>query len=139
MKNWQSRLSRRILLKMAGAAATTFGLLGTRESLAANASGTAKGVDIKVAGYDYDRVRPIMDGQVGIPGARVSFHYEDIYAVNQYAFGTDQKYEASELGLIPFIHYEIRQQRLPRIQPYSRIHLPHFPPSQCFCACGLGY
>jgi len=103
MKNWQSRLSRRILLKMAGAAATTFGLLGTRESLAANASGTAKGVDIKVAGYDYDRVRPIMDGQVGIPGARVSFHYEDIYAVNKYAFGTDQKYEVTELGLIPFI------------------------------------
>ena len=88
---------------MAGAAATTFGLLGTRESLAANASGTAKGVDIKVAGYDYDRVRPIMDGQVGIPGARVSFHYEDIYAVNKYAFGTDQKYEVTELGLIPFI------------------------------------
>ena len=103
MKNWQSRLSRRILLKMAGAAATTSGLLGTREALAANASGTAKGVDIKVAGYDYDRVRPIMDGQVGIPGARVSFHYEDIYDVNQYAFGTDQKYEVSELGLIPFI------------------------------------
>ncbi len=103
MKNWQSRLSRRILLKMAGAAATTFGLVGTRESLAANASGTAKGVDIKVAGYDYDRVRPIMDGQVGIPGARVSFHYEDIYAVNKYAFGTDQKYEVTELGLIPFI------------------------------------
>lgn len=103
MKNWQSRLSRRILLKMAGAAATTSGLLATREALAANASGTAKGVDIKVAGYDYDRVRPIMDGQVGIPGARVSFHYEDIYAVNKYAFGTDQKYEVTELGLIPFI------------------------------------
>ena len=37
---------------------------------------------VKVAGYDYDRVRAIMDGQVGIEGAEVSFHYEDIYAVN---------------------------------------------------------
>ena len=101
MKNWQSRLSRRILLKMAGAAATTSGLLGTREALAANASGTAKGVDIKVAGYDYDRVRPIMDGQVGIPGARVSFHYEDIYAVNQSTINALIVKVNGTLGYIP--------------------------------------
>jgi hypothetical protein len=40
---------------------------------------------IKAAGYDYDRVRGVMDGKVGIEGADVSFHYEDIYAVNNYA------------------------------------------------------
>jgi hypothetical protein len=42
---------------------------------------------IKIAGYDYDRVRAIMDGQAGVEGAEVNFHFEDIYAVNRYAFG----------------------------------------------------
>jgi len=58
---------------------------------------------IEVAGYDYDRVKGIIDGRAGIEQAKVSFHYEDIYAVNDYAFGPKKKYEVSELGLIPYI------------------------------------
>ena len=59
--------------------------------------------DIKVAGYDYDRVKGIIDGRAGIDGASVSFHYEDIYAVNRLAFGPTKTYEVSELGLIPYV------------------------------------
>ena len=33
----------------------------------------------KIAGYDYDRVRAIMDGHAGMEGAEVTFHVEDIY------------------------------------------------------------
>ena len=76
---------------------------------AAAVASTAKGATVKVAGYDYDRVRAIMDGQVGIEGAEVSFHYEDIYAVNNYAFGPEPKYEVSELGLIPYVNKFINE------------------------------
>lgn len=58
---------------------------------------------IKIAGYDYDRVRAIMDGQIGIEGAKASFNIENIYALNSYAFGSEKKYEVTEMGLIPYI------------------------------------
>jgi 4,5-dihydroxyphthalate decarboxylase len=59
--------------------------------------------EIKIAGYDYDRVRPIADGKVGIPGSRVAFEYQDIYSVNRSAFGPERKYEVTEIGLIPYV------------------------------------
>jgi len=58
---------------------------------------------IKCAGYEYDRCRAIIDAKVGIEGADVSFHDEDIYSVNALAFGKTPKYEVTELGLIPYI------------------------------------
>ena len=64
---------------------------------------TAAKPPIKVAGYDYDRVRAIMDGQVGVPGSEVVFEYQDIYTVNQSAFGPERKYEVTEIGLIPYV------------------------------------
>ena len=105
------KIDRRDLLKGVGAA-TAMGALGLASASAAeepteaqskNASADPSLQEIKVAGYDYDRVRPIKDGEVGIPGADVSFHYEDIYAVNRHAFGPDKTYEVSELGLIPYV------------------------------------
>jgi len=60
-------------------------------------------LDIKIAGYDYDRVRAIMDGKVVHKGLDVSFNVENIYNLNKSAFGPDQKYEVTELGLIPYI------------------------------------
>jgi len=69
---------RRDFLKMAalGGAAGTFAGLANPPALAADnasKSGSEQG-EIKVAGYDYDRVRGIMDGKTGIPGRKVSFH-----------------------------------------------------------------
>ena len=97
----EHRQSRRQLLKTAAAVATTTPIVGALAS--AEASGP-KGLEIKVAGYDYDRVRAIMDGRAKIDGASVSFHYEDIYSVNQLAFGDAKTYEVSELGLIPYVN-----------------------------------
>ncbi|WP_188109730.1 ABC transporter substrate-binding protein [Pseudohalioglobus sediminis] len=94
--------TRRNLLKSAGAIAGGASLLGT--SLGATSEVRRQLPQVKVAGYDYDRVKGIMDGRAGIEGAEVSFHYEDIYSVNELAFGDDKPYEVSELGLIPYVN-----------------------------------
>jgi len=60
-------------------------------------------LSINIAGYDYDRVRAIMDGQKSIEGANVNFTVENIYALNKFAFGPEKKYEVTEIGLIPYI------------------------------------
>jgi 4,5-dihydroxyphthalate decarboxylase len=99
-------MKRREILKLMGAAAVG-ALVGPGVARAASTS--EEGLPIKIAGYDYDRVRAIMDGQVGIEGAKVSFHYEDIYTVNDYAFGPERKYEVTELGLIPFVSKYINE------------------------------
>jgi 4,5-dihydroxyphthalate decarboxylase len=84
---------------VAGVAAGAWSALGSRAAVAA----TASKPQIKVAGYDYDRVRAIMDGKVGIPGSEVTFEYQDIYSLNRFAFGPERKYEVTELGLIPYV------------------------------------
>ena len=95
------KTSRRDLIKtsVAGAAVGALGVLPGRVAQAAE----AEKLQIKIAGYDYDRVRAIMDGQVGIEGADVSFDVLDIYGVNKDAFGPEPKYDVLELGLTPFI------------------------------------
>lgn len=71
-----------------------------------SSSSQAASIDLpefKVAGYNYDRVRGIVDGDVGLPGARLSFDFQDIYALNQSAFGPARNYAITEIGLIPYI------------------------------------
>jgi 4,5-dihydroxyphthalate decarboxylase len=95
------KASRRNFIKasIAGAAVGTLGVLPGRVGQAAE----AEKPQIKIAGYDYDRVRAIMDGQAGIEGAEVSFDVLDIYEVNKDSFGPEPKYDVIEMGLIPFI------------------------------------
>jgi 4,5-dihydroxyphthalate decarboxylase len=91
-------VNRRESLKLSGAAALA---LLTAKSGAASAE--AAGPKIKVAGYAYDRVQAIKDGTVGISRADVSFHTENIYRLNDLAFGPESTYEVTELGLIPYV------------------------------------
>jgi 4,5-dihydroxyphthalate decarboxylase len=97
----KNEASRRDFVKiaLAGAAVGPLGLSGGRTAQAAE----TRKHQLKIAGYDYDRVRSIMDGQVGIEGAEVSFNVENIYGASRYAFGPDRKYEITEIGLLPFI------------------------------------
>ena len=99
------KISRRDLIKtsVAGAVVGSLGVLSGEVGQAAE----AEKPQIRIAGYDYDRVRAIMDGQAGIEGAEVHFNVSDIYAANKYAFGPERKYEVTELGLIPFIEQYI--------------------------------
>ncbi len=60
-------------------------------------------LEITIAGYDYDRVSAIRDGKVSIEGADVNFEVSNIYSLNGSAFGKEQKFDISEMGLIPYI------------------------------------
>lgn len=64
---------------------------------------------MNIGGYDYDRVQAIMDGQVGMDGYDVRFDPADIYAVTVATFGTEQTYDVTEIGLLPFIERFINQ------------------------------
>ena len=77
--------SRRDFIKISAAGAT-IGTLGLLSARTGQATETGKH-RIKIAGYDYDRVRAIMDGQIGIEGTEVSFDVESIYEASRYAFG----------------------------------------------------
>ena len=92
-------------LSLAGAAIGTSGLLCSRADQSVQ-TGKPK---MKVAGYDYDRVRAIMDGQIGVEGADLSFNVETIYGASRYAFGPERKYEITELGMLPFIRKYINE------------------------------
>ena len=98
---------RRKIIKaaIAGSVVGTLGLLNSRSALSSEGGNHS----LKIAGYDYDRVRAIMDGAVGIDKADVNFHVESIYAVSRYAFGPEQKYEITEIGLIPFIRKYVNE------------------------------
>jgi len=71
--------------------------------LSASYSFADKALEITIAGYDYDRVSAIRDGKVSIEGATVNFEVSNIYSLNRSAFGVGQKYDISEVGLIPYI------------------------------------
>ena len=99
MKSYE--INRRNLFKtaLAGAAAAALNLGDGPTSQAAD----NKNPQIGIAGYAYDRVRAIQDGRLGLDGCDIQFHVEDIYAVNRYVFGSEKKYEVSEIGLIPYL------------------------------------
>jgi 4,5-dihydroxyphthalate decarboxylase len=63
----------------------------------------ANELEIKMAGYDYDRVHAIMDGTVKHEGFKITFIKENIYDLSVAAFGPEKKYEVTEIGLIPYI------------------------------------
>jgi len=105
MKKHQAQ--RRDFVKSSLALAAT-GALGAFAGITGQAAETKKLV-FTIAGYEYDRVRAIMNGQTGIDGADTSFSVEDIYALNRYAFGPERKYAVTEIGLIPFVRKYINE------------------------------
>jgi len=105
MKSYKTNRRNFIKTTVAG---TAIGSLGLWNNQAAQAAETGKR-QLKIAGYGYDRVRPIMDGKVGIENTEVIFDIESIYNVNNYAFGPEQKYEVTEIGLIPFIRKYVNE------------------------------
>lgn len=60
-------------------------------------------LQLSIGGYDYDRVRAIMDGNAIIPDAEVTFNVDNIYSLNRGVFGPEKTYDIAEVGLIPFI------------------------------------
>ncbi len=64
---------------------------------------TYNNLELKIAGYDYDRVQAILNGKVTHKDLDIFFNVENIYSLNKYVFGPEQKYDVTEIGLIPFI------------------------------------
>ena len=58
---------------------------------------------IQIAGYPYDRVQGLVDGDVRVEGAEVRFAPSNIYALNFMAMGGNQGWEVQEIGLHPYM------------------------------------
>ena len=86
-------INRRDLMKTAAtvAGAGALGVFSGRKVWAAAEASTTKVATIKVAGYDYDRVRAIMDGQIGLEGADVNFRRRKcLCSQSKSAFGPER-------------------------------------------------
>ena len=62
-----------------------------------------KGVPITIAGYDYGRVRAIVEGMVTVEGCAHEFEVTGIGPLNNHAFFGPQTRDVTEIGLIPYI------------------------------------
>lgn len=85
----------------------TIFLIGCKESIPIKKTNSK--LEVKIAGYDYDRVSAIRDGTVSIEGVNVNFEVSNIYAMNKSTFGPEQKFEVIEIGLIPYISKYINE------------------------------
>ncbi len=62
-----------------------------------------EGLPITLAGYDYNRVRPLADGRVTIQGCQHKYEVTGIGPLNNHAFFGSQSRDITEIGLIPYI------------------------------------
>ena len=58
---------------------------------------------IKLAGYEYDRVQPIINGNVKIQGCSISYTKSSIGNMNADTFSGPQSFDVTEIGLHPFM------------------------------------
>ncbi len=62
-----------------------------------------EGLPITMAGYEYNRVRGIIDGSVNVEGCSTKFEVSGIGQLNNHAFFGPQSRDVTEIGLIPYI------------------------------------
>ncbi len=62
-----------------------------------------EGLPISIAGYDYSRVRALVEGNVTAEGCAHSFDVTGIGPLNNHAFFGPQTRDGTEIGLIPYI------------------------------------
>jgi 4,5-dihydroxyphthalate decarboxylase len=90
-----------------GFGALTGAALATGAVFARNASSTgpapAQGLDITIAGYPFDHVRPLIDGRVTVKGCNATFQRGRIGDLNTHVFSGPRELEVTEIGLMPFI------------------------------------
>jgi 4,5-dihydroxyphthalate decarboxylase len=93
-------MDRREVLKALGAAAfgSTLNVSGTM----ANAGSNNK-LQLRLAGYDYDKVAGLMNGSVKVDGCDVSFEVDRIGNLNTDALGGPMTRGATEIGLVPYV------------------------------------
>lgn len=60
-----------------------------------------EGLSLTMAGYDYNRVKPIVAGRVPVEGCAVTYEVTSIGPLNNHAFFGPQTRHVTEIGLIP--------------------------------------
>lgn len=62
-----------------------------------------EGLNLSVAGYPVNRLKPLIDGKVKIEGAQIEFTKGSIGDLNSSTFNGTQPYDITEIGLHPFM------------------------------------
>ena len=108
-KDDNQKSDRREFLKIAAMGAGALGILPST-TLAQTTSGLTISenkdddkIQLILAGYDYDRVKPLIDGKVKIAGASITFQKAGIGDINTNIFAGPQTYDVCEIGLHPFM------------------------------------
>jgi 4,5-dihydroxyphthalate decarboxylase len=100
--------SRRNFLKASATIASAAGILGA-SGVSNILAGSVKApaptgkLSIKIAGYDYDRVKALIDGSVEIENCTTSFEVSSIGEMNTHIFNGPQTRAVTEVGLGPFM------------------------------------
>ena len=85
----------------------TLGSLGFTGKLAKDETISSKNnldePQLILAGYDYDRVKPLIDGKVKIEGHTFTFQRSGIGDTNTNIFSGPQTFDVCEIGLHPFM------------------------------------
>jgi len=58
-------------------------------------------LEISIATWDYDRVRPIVDGRVAVEGCHIEYDILNPERTFEHTY-TDKKYDVVEMGLLPY-------------------------------------
>lgn len=122
MKKESSNNSRRDFIKKSTLAVSSLGILGMNSCNSETSNSQQKkaetksdptvskytgphgeGLPITMAGYEYNRVRGIIDGSVKIEGCQTNFEVTGIGPLNNHAFFGPQTRDITEIGLIPYI------------------------------------
>ena len=92
-------INRRDALKLTGMSA-----LGVLSSVTpGTVLGEASVEGVTVAGYPYDRVQAIRDGEAGLDGLEVTFQPSNIYDLNDQVLGGGGAFDIAEVGLLPYM------------------------------------
>jgi 4,5-dihydroxyphthalate decarboxylase len=62
-----------------------------------------EGLPITMAGYEYNKVKGIIDGSIHVEGCSTKFEVSGIGQLNNHAFFGSQSRDVTEIGLIPYI------------------------------------
>ena len=92
-------INRRDALKLSGASA----LAAFSSAKPMSVSGATSGKRITEAGYPYDRVRAIRDGEAGMGTLEVTFQPSNISVLNDQVLGGGGAFDIAEVGLIPYM------------------------------------
>lgn len=107
------KLNRRRFIQNTGLAGIAAGGVGTAAIASENRSPDptvkkvngpfGEGLPITVAGYDYNRVAAVANGQALIEGCQVTYEVTGIGPMNMHALGDPKTRQVTEIGLIPYI------------------------------------